>query len=195
MGAQQADDRGLQDSRVMAARIVVLVAVGVLVAVAAILILAATKPDGFRIERSVTIQASAERIFPLINDFHDWSQWAPQDREDPSIQRTYSGPASGVGAASEWTGSGKAGSGKMSITESAAPSRVVIDVHFVKPFAAHNVNVFTLEPEGTATKVTWTMEGTNLYFMKLMSVFSSIDRMMGGHFESGLRDLKAAAEK
>jgi uncharacterized protein YndB with AHSA1/START domain len=179
----------------MAARIVVLVAMGVMVAVAAILILATTKPDGFRIERSVTIQASAEKIFPLINDFHEWSQWAPQDREDPSIQRTYSGPASGAGAASEWTSSGKAGSGKMSITESVPPSRVVIDVHFVKPFAAHNVNVFTLEPEGTATKVTWTMEGTNLYFMKLMSVFSSIDRMMGGHFESGLRNLKAAAEK
>ena len=179
----------------MATRIVVLVAVGVLVAVAAILILAATKPDRFRIERSVTIQASAERIFPLINDFHNWSQWAPQDREDPSIKRTYSGPASGVGAASEWTSSGRAGSGKMSITESVPASRVVIDVHFVKPFAVHNVNVFTLGPEGTATKVTWSMEGTNLYFMKLMSVFSSMDRMMGGHFESGLRDLKAAAER
>ena len=179
----------------MATRIVVLVAVGVLVAVAAILILAATKPDSFRIERSVTIQASAERIFPLINDFHNWSQWAPQDREDTSIKRTYSGAASGVGAVSEWTSSGRAGSGKMSITESVPASRVVIDVHFVKPFAAHNVNVFTLEPEGTATKVTWSMEGTNLYFMKLMSVFSSMDRMMGGHFESGLRDLKAAAER
>ncbi len=132
----------------MATRIVVLVAVGVLVAVAAILILAATKPDSFRIERSVTIQASAEKIFPLINDFHNWSQWAPQDREDPSIKRTYSGPASGVGAVSEWSSSGKAGSGTMSITESAPGSRVVIDVHFVKPFAAHNVNVFTLEPGG-----------------------------------------------
>ena len=179
----------------MATKIVVWVAVGVLIAVAAILILAATKPDNFRIERSVTIQAPAEKIFPLINDFRNWSEWAPQDREDPSIMRTYSGPPSGVGAVSEWTSSGKAGSGKMSITESVPASRVVIDVQFVKPFAAHNVNVFTLEPEGTATKVTWTMDGTNLYFMKLMSVFSSLDRMMGGHFESGLRDLKTAAER
>jgi hypothetical protein len=143
----------------------------------------------------VTIQASPEKIFPLINDFHNWSEWAPQDREDPSMKRTYSGPASGVGAESEWTSSGRAGSGRMSITESAPPSRVVIDVHFVKPFTVHNVNLFTLEPDGAATKVTWTLQGTNLYFMKVMSVFSSMDRMMGGHFESGLRDLKAAAEK
>ena len=180
-------------------RIVVLAAVGVLVVVAAILILAATKPAKFKIERAVVIQASPEKIFPLINDFRNWSEWAPQDREDPSIMRTYSGPPSGppsgVGAMSEWTSSGRAGSGSMSITESVPVSRVAIDVHFVKPFAAHNVNVFVLDPEGTATKVTWTMTGTNLYFMKLMSVFSSMDRMMGSHFESGLRNLKAAAEK
>ena len=176
-------------------RIIVLIAVGVLVVVSAILILAATKPDTFKIERSVTIRASPAKIFPLINDFHNWTQWAPQDREDPSIRRTYSGATSGVGAESDWTSSGRAGSGTMSITESVPVSQVVIDVHFVKPFAAHNINVFVLEPEGTATRVTWTMEGSNLYFMKLMSVFSSMDRMMGGHFESGLRDLKAAAER
>jgi len=179
----------------MAARIVLLIAVGVLAGVAALVIFAATKPGTLRIERSVTIQASPEKIFPLISDFHNWSQWAPQDREDPSIKRTYRGAASGVGAESEWTSSGKAGTGRMSITESVRPARVVIDVHFVKPFATHNVNMFTLEPKGTATRVTWSLEGTNLYFMKLMSVFSSPDRMMGGHFESGLRDLKAAAER
>jgi uncharacterized protein YndB with AHSA1/START domain len=179
----------------MASRVVLIVALGVLVAVAAILVLAASKPDTFRIERSVLIQASPEKIFLLINDFRNWSEWAPQDREDTSIMRTYSGPPSGVGAVSEWTSSGKAGSGRMTITESDPPKRVVIDVHFTKPFAARNVNTFTLEPDGTATNVTWSMQGTNLYFMKVLSVFSSMDRMLGGHFERGLRDLKAAAER
>jgi len=171
------------------------VAVVVLVIVAVILMAAAMKPNTFRIERSVEIQAPQEKIFPLINDFRNWREWAPQDREDPSIMRTYSGPPSGVGTASEWTSSGKAGSGKMSITESVPPSKVEIAVDFVKPFAAHNVNTFMLEPEGGSTKVTWSMQGTNLYFMKVMSMFSSMDRMLGGHFERGLRDLKTAAER
>jgi uncharacterized protein YndB with AHSA1/START domain len=175
---------------------VALVSAGlVVVFAAAVLILATRKPDTYRIERSIEIQAPPERVFGLIADFHNWSQWAPQDREDPSIQRTFSGPASGLGAESQWTSKGRAGAGQMSVAEAVPPGRVVIDVHFVKPFVAHNVNTFTLEPIGPATKVTWNMQGTNVYMLKVMSVLADMDRMMGGHFESGLRDLKAAAEK
>jgi len=163
--------------------------------IAAVLIIAATKPDTLRIERSIEIQAPPEKIFALIDDFHKWSQWAPQDREDPSIRRTFSGPVGGVGAESEWTSKGRAGAGRMSIVESVPCDRTVIDVHFIKPFVAHNVNTFTLQPDGSSTKVTWTMQGTNVYMLKLMSILVDMDRMMGEHFESGLRDLKAAAEK
>jgi len=175
----------------MALRILLIV----VVVVAAILIFAATKPSIIRIERSIVIQAPAEKIFPLIDDFHNWSQWAPQDKEDPTTKRTYSGTASGAGAVAEWTSTDQAGRGRMSITESVAPERVVIEVHFVKPFAVHNVNQFRLEPEGGSTRVIWTMQGPNLYVMKVMSVFVNMDRMMGRHFESGLRNLKAAAER
>jgi len=167
----------------------------VIVLVAAVLIAAARKPDTVRIERSIEIQAAPEKIFALIDDFHNWSQWAPQDREDRTMQRTFSGPSSGVGAESAWTSKGRAGTGQMAIVESVPAKRIVIDVHFVKPFVAHNVNTFTLEPDGASTKVTWSMQGTNVYMLKLMSVLVDMDHMMGEHFESGLRDLKAAAEK
>src|ERR1700758_573844 len=174
---------------------VAFISAGIVAAVvAAVLIVAARKPDTLRIERSIEIQAPRERIFALIDDFHNWSRWAPEDREDPSIRRTFSGPASGVGAASEWTSEGRAGAGRMAITESVPPERVVVDVHFVKPFAVHNVSTFRLEPVGPSTKVIWTMQGTNVYMLKLMSVLVDMDRMMGEEFESGLRDLKAAAE-
>jgi hypothetical protein len=55
--------------------------------------------------------------------------------------------------------------------------------------------VFTLQPEGATTRVTWTMQGTNIYLMKVLSVFINVDREAGKHFEAGLRNLKAAAEK
>ena len=179
----------------MILRIALISAAVVLAFVAGVLIIAARKPDTLRIERSIEIHAAPGKIFALVDDFHNWGQWAPQDREDPTIQRTFSGPVSGVGAESEWTSKGRAGEGRMAIVESVSPARVVIDVHFVKPFVAHNVNTFTLEPEGGSTRVTWSMQGTNVYMLKLMSVLVDMDRMMGEHFESGLRDLKAAAEK
>jgi hypothetical protein len=37
---------------------------------------------------------------------------------------------------------------------------------------------------GSAIKVTWTMQGSNLYVMKVMSIFVNMDRVMGKHFEN-----------
>lgn len=167
----------------------------VVVLTAALLIYAATKPSTLNIERSRSIQAPPEKIFALINNFHNWGAWAPQDKEDPTMKRTYSGPEEGVGATSDWDSTGSAGKGRMAITESVPPKRISVKVDFVKPFEAHNVNEFTLEPEGSTTKVTWRMHGTNLYIMKVMSIFTSIDKMAGKHFESGLENLRAVAEK
>lgn len=167
----------------------------ILVLIAAVLAYAATRPKTVRITRSIVIGAPRERIFELINDFHQWVGWAPQDREDPSMVRTFSGPANGVGAVSEWAGKGSSGQGRMSITESKRPDTIAIMVDFVKPFDAHNLNRFTLEPEGSGTRVTWTMEGTNVYLMKVMGMFTNMDRLMGRHFETGLKNLGSLAEQ
>jgi uncharacterized protein YndB with AHSA1/START domain len=178
-------------------RIAVIVAIAIAAVFAFVFIFAATRPDTFRVQRSVTINTAPEKIFPLIDDFHHWPGWAPQDKEDPSMKRTYNGAALGTGAISDWDGSGNAGKGRMSIIESTPQKRVVIKVDFVKPFVAHNFNEFILEPiagPGPATKVTWSMQGSNLYVMKVMSIFVNMDRFMGKHFESGLNNLKKAAE-
>jgi carbon monoxide dehydrogenase subunit G len=172
---------------------IVRILIVVVVLIAGVLVLAATKSDIVRIQRSIDIDASPEKILVLVNDFHNWSRWAPQDREDSTLKRTYSGAASGEGAASEWVGTGNTGRGRMSITKS-TPTSVSIMVDWKKPFAAHNLNEFTLEPQGTTTNVTWTMQGTNVYVMKVMSIFMNMDRFMGRHFETGLANLKAVAE-
>jgi len=171
---------------------VVLVAV---VVIAAVLLFAATKPKAFQLTRSITIKAPPEKIFPFINDLHQWSVWAPQDKEDPNMQRTFSGAAAGEGAASDWQGGGSTGQGRMLITESVQDRKVSVAVDFAKPFVAHNVNVFTLEPAGDRTTVTWNFTGENVYMLKLMSIFVPMERVMGKHFEDGLANLKAAAEK
>jgi|SRR5271156_3808836 len=163
--------------------------------IAAVLLFAASKPKTFQLQRSITIKAPPEKIFPFINDLHQWSAWAPQDKEDPNIQRTFSGAAAGEGAASNWQGSGSSGQGRMLITESVPDRKVSVAVDFAKPFVAHNVNVFTLEPTGDSTTVSWNFTGENVYMLKLMSIFVPMERVMGKHFDDGLANLKAAAEK
>lgn len=179
------------EDRSVILRIIVIV----VVLIAAVLAFAATKRNTFHVQRSIKINAPQEKVFALINDFHHWSNWAPQDKEDPDMSRTYSGTPSGMGAVSEWRSSGSAGKGRMSIIESIPPHAVSVQVDFVKPFAAHNINEFTLNPEGSSTNVTWAMHGTNLYVMKLMSIFVNMDRVMGKHFEDGLDNLKTVAER
>lgn len=110
------------------------------------------------------------------------------------MKRTFSGSGSGRGAIYEWTGNSDVGSGRMEIVESSAPSKVAIQLDFLKPFEAHNIATFTLEPAGGATNVTWVMDGPTPFVGKIMHVFLDMDRMVGTDFETGLANLKTAAE-
>jgi hypothetical protein len=166
-----------------------------LLAVAGVLVYAATRPDTFRVQRSASINAPAEKIFPLINDFRQWPAWSPWEKLDPQLKRSYSGPASGKGAAYAWQGNKDVGSGRMEIDESTPPSKVVIKLEFLEPFEAHNVAEYTLSREGDATQVTWTMYGPSPFPAKVIGVFFSMDRMVGPKFEEGLANLKVLAEK
>jgi uncharacterized protein YndB with AHSA1/START domain len=176
-------------------KIVGIVALVLLVAVAAVLIYAATKPDTFRIQRAMSVNAPPEKVFALINDFRRWTVWSPWEKMDPALQRTYSGTASGQGAVYAWEGNRKVGAGRMEITDAPSPSKVTIKLDFLRPFEAHNIAEFTLEPKGDATTVTWAMHGPNLFVGKVMSIFVDMDRMIGKDFETGLANLKAAAEQ
>jgi hypothetical protein len=107
------------------------------------------------------------------------------------MQRTYSGAAFGVGAVYAWTGSGKAGAGRMEIRQ-ATPERVLIQLDFTKPFAAHNMAEFTLQGQGQATLVTWAMYGPSPFISRLMGLVFNMDKLIGRDFEKGLAQLQAA---
>ena len=163
--------------------------------IAALLIYAATKPDSFRIERSTTIKAPPEKIFALINDFHQWEAWSPWEKIDPALKRTYSGAANGVGTVYEWSGNKDIGQGRMEIVESVPSAKVMLKLDFVTPFEAHNKVDFTLAQQGDVTKVTQAMYGPSPYISKLMTIFFSMEKMVGKKYEEGLTNLKAIAEK
>jgi uncharacterized protein YndB with AHSA1/START domain len=176
-------------------KVLTVVAVVLIVAIVLVLVLAARKPDRFRIERSTSIKAPPEKIFALINDFRNWRAWSPWERMDPNLTRSYSGAERGEGAVYAWEGNNKVGKGRMEIVEAPPPSRIAIRLDFLKPFEAHNTAEFTLVPRGESTEVTWAMHGPNPFMMKVMSLFMSMDRMVGKDFERGLANLKAIAEQ
>jgi hypothetical protein len=175
---------------------VVLILAGCLgVLIVGVLVFAATKPDTFRVARSASIKAPPDKIFPLIDDFRAWPQWSPYENKDPQMKRTFGATTAGKGAVYGWDGNSAVGSGRITITDTAPPSKVMIDLDMQRPITAHNNVVFTLEPQGSATKVTWAMSGGVPYFAKIMHVFFNMDTMVGGDFDAGLAKLKTIAEK
>ena len=170
------------------------IAVVVVVLIAGVLVFAATKPDTFRVQRSASIKAPPEKIAAVLSDFHAWQGWSPWEKMDPAMKRSYSGAEKGKGAAYAWEGNGKVGQGRMEITD-AAPSRVALNLDFIKPFEAHNKVVFTLTPKGDATEVNWAMQGPVPYMAKIVHVFMDMDSMVGKDFEAGLANLKTITEK
>lgn len=173
----------------------IIVVVLLVVLIAAVLIFAASKPDIFRVQRLASIKAPPGKIFALINDFRSWPAWSPYEKKDPAMKKTYSGAASGKGAVYEWEGDKNVGKGRIEIADASPPSKVTLKLDMIKPFAAHNIVEFTLEPIGDSTNVTWAMNGHTPYIAKVMHVFVDMDRMVGKDFEAGLANLKAVAEK
>ena len=164
-------------------------------AVAGVLVAASMRPDTFHVERSTTINATPDALYPLVTNFHRWSDWSPYEQLDPTMKRTFSGAASGVGAVYAWSGNGKAGEGRMEVTEAVPSSLVRIKLDFTKPFAFHNIGSFSFVPAGESTKVTWAMDGPSPFVSKVMGVFMSMDRLIGGDFATGLANMKTIGER
>ncbi len=164
------------------------------VALAALLLYAATRPDTFAVQRSALIQASPDKLFPLINDLHQFNTWNPYARKDPAMRIDYRGPASGPGAAFDFSGNKDAGKGSIEVTGGQAPTRVDMRLDMVEPFEGHNQIAFTLTPQGQATQVTWAMHGPSPYLSKVIGIFLDMDHLIGRDFEAGLARLKAVAE-
>jgi uncharacterized protein YndB with AHSA1/START domain len=167
----------------------------IVVLLAALLAFAATRPNVFRVQRAASIKAAPETIFPLLVDFHSWGSWSPWEKLDPTMKKTFSGPTSGKGSVYEWEGKGKAGSGRMEITEASPSSKVVIQLDFIKPFEGHNITELTLQPAGGATNVIWSMHGPSPFITKVMGAFLNMDKLIGKDFETGLANLKSVAER
>ena len=145
------------------------------------------------VERAVTVAAPAEVIAPYVVDFRRWVDWSPWEGLDPDLQRTYSGPAQGLGATYAWSGNRRAGAGRMEIT-GVAPDRIDVDLRFLKPFRSTSTVRFELTDAGDATRVQWQLRSPKTVISRVMGVVWNMDRAIGADLEKGLTQLKDRVE-
>lgn len=150
-------------------------------------------PSEFRVERSITVNATPDKVFQHIVDLKQWRNWGVWFERDPNMQITYTGNQSQVGMKSSWI-SEQEGSGEMTIKAIKPNEKVVYDLYF-PDFDMGSTGELTLVREGDKTNVIWADYGDvggnpiNHYFAVMM------DGMIGPDFEAGLANLKALVEQ
>ncbi len=180
----------------MLKKILIGVAAAVAILVLGFVVMAAMKPNEFRISRSAAMAAPADRVFEQVNDFHKWNDWSPWAKLDPKAKNSFEGADSGEGAIFRWAGNSEVGEGSMTITESKPSELVRLKLEFKKPMEDTSDTEFTFKPEGDRTTVTWTMSGKYKDFMsKAICMCMNMDKMMNEKFDEGLASMKAIVEK
>ena len=163
-------------------------------AITLFLLYVTTRPDTFKVIRTLQIKATPDKIFPLVNDVRAYNTWNPYVKKDPAMKLTYSGPAAGTGAKFVFDGNKDAGKGSIEVVAATLPSQVDMRLVMAEPFPIDNRVRYTLIPKDGGTEVTWAMEGPVPYVAKIAHLFFNMDKMVGTDFEAGLANLKALAE-
>ncbi len=150
-------------------------------------------PSHFRVERSVTIAAPADKVYALIAAPREWKRWTVWNQRDPNMQIEYGGPESGSGARWSWRSESE-GNGDMEFTDAIEGKQLAYRLSF-PDFGMQSKGLLRIEPQGGGVRVSWSNEGemgaspVNRWFGLFM------DRLVGPDFEAGLANLKRLAEQ
>jgi uncharacterized protein YndB with AHSA1/START domain len=173
-------------------KILKIVGIVLLALILIVLGLGLVMPKAYTVERSVVINKPRTEVFTLVSTLRNQEKWSPWLDYDPHAKVTYAGTDGTVGSTYAWSGNDDIGKGEQEIKEITPNEMVHNEVRFEEPFASVGQVYFILADEGNATKVTWKMEGEQVYPMNVMSPM--MDGMLGKEFAKGLTKLKNLAE-
>ncbi len=167
----------------------------VAVLVVGVLVLGALQPRDYHVERSAHIDAPRAKVFAVISDMNRFGEWSPWSKLDPNLQvRVENGP-DGRGVRYEWTGNDDVGRGAMAIRDTLESERVDVALSFFEPWESKSSVVWVLAPEGSGTKITWSMDGkSDSVIARTFGLFMNMDKMIGKDFAEGLNRLKHVVE-
>jgi uncharacterized protein YndB with AHSA1/START domain len=166
--------------------------IALIVLVVALAVIGFFLPTKFKIERSMTVAAPVEKIYPMISETRKWPTWTVWNERDPAMKIDYTGPASGTGAKWAWQ-SKTEGNGSMEFTSADASKGIAYKL-VLADFGMTSTGVLNMAPDGSATKLTWTNEGEfgGNPFMRYFGLV--MDRLVGKDYEAGLAKLKKLVE-
>jgi uncharacterized protein YndB with AHSA1/START domain len=146
-------------------------------------------PGTWQAQRSVTIPAPPERVFPLVDSPKSWGEWAPLG----DVKATFEGPEHGAGATRRWDDP-QVGDGVFTIVSADAGRSVAYHVA-VQQGKMTTDGTITLQPAAGGTLVTWSEHGDFGHNPLLGYIARNMDKTQGAEMEGALKPLTALATK
>lgn len=162
--------------------------------IAAVFIIAALMPSKYHIKKEIVVFKPTPDVFEKIADLKHYRDWNPWHRLEPAAISEIVGNPATVGHSFSWEGK-KIGQGKLTIKGLTAPSEVILDLEFIKPWKSIAIDSWTFQDlKNGSTKVVWENSGPLAYPMaRLMGPM--ILKNLNQQFEQGLKNLKELCEK
>lgn len=173
-------------------KIVVKVLVGLLALVVILWLSSMALPEKWHVERSISVNASPNKIYKLITDFKNWNKWSPWYNLDPNTKWIFSDSTFGVGAWYSWESEqSNVGKGRLEMTSAIENQSNQYQQEI--DGMGESIGGFILTPEGdNTTNVTWTLDGENKGMAKWFGVLMGF--FVGSDYEKGLANIKQVAE-
>lgn len=164
--------------------------------IALVFLLALIAPKTYDVSRSISISRPKSEVFDYLKSLKSMDEWSPWAKKDPNMEKKFSGTDGEVGCVSSWKGNKDVGEGEQEITRIVDGERIEAELRFLKPWKSTSDCYTSVEDSGSGnTKVTWGFSGKNKFPMSIMSLFMSMDKMVGKDFEEGLTTLKTVLEE
>jgi len=161
-----------------------------------VLILSLIAPKTYDVFRTVEIAQPKREVFNYLRSLKNMDEWSPWAKKDPNMEKKFTGTDGEVGCVSYWNGNKDVGEGEQEIKKITEGERIDSELRFLKPFKSTSDCYMTVEDAGVnSTKVTWGFSGKNKFPMNIMTLFKSMDSMVGPDFEQGMASLKEVLEK
>lgn len=170
-------------------------AIGGMFVISAILF-AAFQNSHFKVIRSTEIKGESslisDSVFQQIASLKNWKHWSPWQKNDPEMQIRFEGKDMTPGSKFIWS-SKNSGNGELTLTEISS-HRITYHLVF-KDWDSESTGEFLINStDPLTTQVTWTMEGKNRFFERILWLIFRFQKSIEKDFDQGLQHLKTKVE-
>jgi Polyketide cyclase / dehydrase and lipid transport len=169
----------------------------VLILISIPFILALFMPEGYLIEKQITINRPNQAVYDYIKMLRNSSNYNKWVMMDPNMKKEYRGTDGTVGFVYTWDSTNRnVGQGEQEIIKLLDGQRVDYEIRFIRPF--QGVSYAWLTTESTSpnqTIVNWSFRGMRNYTMKVMHNVLNLKKILGRDLQTSLNNLKSVLEK